>query len=125
MSYSEKLTALDGSTFEDPYWYRSVISSLRYLLFTCLDISFDVNRVCPYMHCPRIPHWIDVKDILRYLNNTLHLGLFFSSISSNKLITFSDTNWAGCPDNRRSTSDFCLYFGNHLISWWSKKQPYG
>ncbi|XP_041009156.1 uncharacterized mitochondrial protein AtMg00810-like [Juglans microcarpa x Juglans regia] len=123
MSSSEKLTVLDGCTYEDPQWYRSVVGSLQYLAFTRLDISFAVNRVCQFMHNPRLPHWSAVKRILRYLNNTRQLGLSFSSSSSIKLTAFSDADWAGCPDDRRSTGGFCIYLGNHLISWGSKKQP--
>ncbi|KAF5442297.1 hypothetical protein F2P56_034969 [Juglans regia] len=63
-----KLTALDGPTFDDPHWYRSVVGNLQYLAFTRPDISFAVNHVCQYMHSPRLPHWKAVKRILRYLN---------------------------------------------------------
>lgn len=95
----------------------------QYLVFTRPDISYAVNLVCQYMHCPRLPHWTIVKCILHYLNHICHLGLFFSSSSSTKLTTFSDIDWARCTDDKRSTGGFYLYFGNYLISWGSKKQP--
>ncbi|KAF5470864.1 hypothetical protein F2P56_011352 [Juglans regia] len=123
MASSTRLTALEGSSFEDPQLYRSVVGSLQYLSFTRPDISFAVNRVCQYMHHPRLPHWQAVKRILRYLNNTRSFGLQFSSSSSISLAAFSDADWAGCPDDHRSTDGFCIYFGSHLISWGSKKQP--
>ncbi|KAF5446008.1 hypothetical protein F2P56_031673, partial [Juglans regia] len=123
MSTSAKISALDGSSFEDPQLYRSVVGSLQYLSFTRPDISFAVNKVCQYMHSPRQSHWQAVKRILCYLKLTISLGLFFSSVSSLKLTAFSDADWAGFPDDRKSTGGFCVYFGSHLVSWGSKKQP--
>ncbi|KAF5470623.1 hypothetical protein F2P56_011125 [Juglans regia] len=123
MSTSVKLTALDGCSFEDPSLYRSVVGSLQYLAFTRPDISYAVNCVCQYMHSPRLPHWQAVKRILRYLHHTKSLGLHFTSSSQHTLSAFYDADWVGCPDDRRSISGFCVYFGSHLISWGSKKQP--
>ncbi|KAF5465898.1 hypothetical protein F2P56_015863 [Juglans regia] len=75
------------------------------------------------MHNPRLPHWKAVKHILRYLKHTCHFGLHFSASFTFTLSAFSDADWAGCPDDRKSTGGYCVYFGNHLISWGSKKQP--
>ncbi|KAF5464008.1 hypothetical protein F2P56_014124 [Juglans regia] len=122
MASSTRLTAVDGPSFEDPQLYRSVVGSLQYLSFTRPDISFAVNRVCQFMHCPRLIHWQAVKRILRYLRLTSTFGLHLSPISSFKITTFSDADWAGCPDDRKSTGGFCIFFGSHLISWGSKKQ---
>ncbi|KAF5447193.1 hypothetical protein F2P56_032762, partial [Juglans regia] len=123
MASSTRLTAVDGPSFEDPQLYRSVVGSLQYLSFTRPDISFAVNRVCQFMHCPRLIHWQAVKRILRYLRLTSTFGLHLSPISSFKITAFSDADWAGCPDDRKSTGGFCIFFGSHLISWGSKKQP--
>lgn len=121
MSSSVKLTVLEGPSYEDPQYYRSIVGSLQYTAFTQPDISFAVNKVCQYMHYPRLPHGQAVKRILRYLNLTQHFGLFFIPSFELKLNAFSDANWAGCLDDRKSTGDFCIYFGFYLISWGSKK----
>ncbi|XP_042983205.1 uncharacterized mitochondrial protein AtMg00810-like [Carya illinoinensis] len=123
MSVSSKISAFDGSSFEDPHLYRSVVGSLQYLSFTRPDISFAVNKVCQYMHNPKIPHWQAVKRILRYLKLTSNFGLYFSKSSPLTLSAFSDADWAGCPDDRKSIGGFCIFFGNNLVSWGSKKQP--
>lgn len=60
--------------------YYSVVGSLQYMAFTRPNISFAVNHVCQYIRCPRLPHWITVKYILRYLNHTRHFGLIFQLI---------------------------------------------
>ena len=77
------------------------------------------------MHDPREPHLLFLKRILRYLKGTLDLGLTLHISSSPKLIAYSDADWAGCPDTRRSTSGFCMFFGDNLISWSSRRQTTG
>lgn len=74
------------------------------------------------MHCSRFPHWVAVKFILCYLNNTRHLAFYFSAKSSHHVSIFSNADWIGCSNDRRSTGWFCVYFGSHLILWDSKKQ---
>lgn len=123
MFHSTKLTILDGSSFEDSHLYHSTVGSLQYLVFIRLDISFTVNRVCQYMHFPWLSHWQAVKRILRYLNHTQNYRLHFSPKSSFHLNALFDTDWAGCPDDRRSNGGFCIFFGHHLIFWSFKKQP--
>ncbi|KAB1227925.1 Retrovirus-related Pol polyprotein from transposon TNT 1-94 [Morella rubra] len=123
MATTAPLSARDGTAFEDPTLYRSVVGSLQYLSFTRPDLSYAVNRVCQYMHAPRTPHWQAVKRILRYLRFSAHFGLFYSRSSSRVLSAYSDADWAGCPDDRRSTGGSCVFFGSHLITWSSRKQP--
>ena len=61
--------------------------------------------------------------ILRYLKQAPGLGLFFAANSSLQLKAFSDSDWAGRLDTRRSITGFSVYLGNSLVSWRSKKQP--
>ena len=74
------------------------------------------------MAAPRSPHYVVVLRILRYLKGTIFDGFHFSSHSSLTLRTYSDTDWAGDPTNRRSTTGYCFLLGDSLISWRSKKQ---
>ena len=74
-----------------------------------------------YSKCdPREPHLLLIKRILRYLKGTLDLGLILYSSPSHNLVAYSDADWAGCPDNRRSTSGFCVFLGDNLVSWSSR-----
>ncbi|PHT91035.1 hypothetical protein T459_06148 [Capsicum annuum] len=74
------------------------------------------------MHCAREVHWQAVKRLLRYIRATTNIGLFISK-NTLQLQCFSDSDWAGCPDDRCSTNGYLVYLGNNLISWSSKKQP--
>lgn len=117
----KRFSITDGDPLPDATEYRSVVGALQYLTLTRPDIAFAVNQVCQFMHRPTTVHWIAVKRILRYLNGTISYGLFYRP-SSLHLIAYSDADYAGDPDDRRSTGGYCIFLGNNLISWSSKKQ---
>ncbi|GJR76321.1 ribonuclease H-like domain-containing protein [Tanacetum coccineum] len=113
----------DGDPIFDPTLYRSLAGSLQYLTFTRPDISYAVQQVCLYMHDPWEPHFLALKRILRYAHGTLNYGLQLFSSSSTDLVAYSDADWVGCPTTCRSSSGYCIFLGNNLLSWSSKRQP--
>lgn len=119
---SASLSLNDGSTNCDATLYRKVVGSLQYLSLTRLDIAFTFNKLSQFMHKPTENHWTSVKRVLRYLKGTISHGLFLPRCSSLQLRAFSDTDWAGDPDDRSSTSAFVIYLGDYLVSWKSAKQ---
>lgn len=122
---AEKLSLNDGDPLspEDTTRYRSVVGALQYLSFTRPDISFAVNRVCQYLAAPTTTHWVAVKRILLYLHATADQGLCINKSGSLLLTGFSDADWAGNPDDRRSTGGYAIYLGSNLVSWSSRKHP--
>ncbi|GJY70572.1 ribonuclease H-like domain-containing protein [Tanacetum coccineum] len=112
----------DGEPVFDPTLYWSLAGSLQYLTFTRPKISYAEQQVCLYMHDPRKRHFSALKRILRYVRGTLGYGLQFSS-STTSLVAYSDADWTSCPTTRRSTSGFCVFLRNNLLSWSSKCQP--
>lgn len=85
-------------------------------------MSYSVNKVCQYLHAPTSVHWASVKRILRYVKGTTKLGITFQPSSSTLLSAFSDADWAGCLDDRRSTGGFAVFVGPNLVSWSARKQ---
>jgi hypothetical protein len=73
------------------------------------------------MHDPQEAHFQLVKQIVRYVKGTSHLGLQLYTVSSSELVAYSDVDWAGCPDARKSTFGFCVFLGTNLVSWYSKR----
>nr|XP_020150129.1 uncharacterized mitochondrial protein AtMg00810-like [Aegilops tauschii subsp. strangulata] len=118
-----KVSALEGSPAPDAAFYRSIVGALQYLTLTRPDLQYAVQQVCLHMRSPRDSHWTLVKRILRYIRGTMNLGLTLTASSSIDMVAYSDADWAGCPDTRRSTSGYCVYLGPSLISCSSKRQP--
>lgn len=109
--------------YSNPTLYRSIVGGLQYLTITRPDISYSVNYVCQQMAKPSIEHFQDVKRTLRYVRGTTTQGIQIFSSGSPTLSALFDSDWAGCPSTRRSTTDFCTFLGNTCISWSAKKQP--
>jgi histone deacetylase 1/2 len=124
MSTTDKLSINDGDPLgpKDETEYRSIVGALQYLTLTRPDISFVVNKVCQFLHKPSKNHWSAVKHILRYLQHTIEVGLRLHKSPSTLVSAFSDADWAGCSDDRRSTGGFAVFLGSNLISWSARKQ---
>ncbi|CAM8909775.1 unnamed protein product [Rhodiola kirilowii] len=93
----KRLSIYDGDPLPEPTQFRSIVGALQYLTLTRPDIAFAVNQ------------------------GTITYGLLYTP-SSLSLTAYSDADYAGDLDDRRSTGGYCLYLGSNLISWSSKKQ---
>lgn len=74
------------------------------------------------MHNPTTVHYQAAKRVLRYLAGSKEQGILLASSSAAKLQAYCDSDWAGCPNSRRSTSGFCIMLGQSPIAWKYKKQ---
>ncbi|GJT95022.1 ribonuclease H-like domain-containing protein [Tanacetum coccineum] len=74
------------------------------------------------LHDPREPHFAALKRIMRYVQGTLELGLQLYASTTTSLVGYTDADWAGCPFTRRSTSGYCVFLGDNLLSWSAKRQ---
>jgi hypothetical protein len=103
--------------------YRSAVGSLIYLVTgTRPDIAVAVSEVSRFLENPGQQHWKAVKRILRYLKFTLDMSLRCNP-NSMELTGFSDADWAGDLDSRRSTTGYLFKFGDFPVCWKSKRQP--
>jgi hypothetical protein len=121
---NSKLSMLERDLLgpDDATKYRSMVGALQYLTLTRPDISFLVNKVCQYLHSPTTVHLMAVGRIPRFLKHTIDTGLHICRSPSTMVSAFSDTDWAGCSDDRKSTGGFAVFLGPNLISWCAKKQ---
>ena len=119
LATSESLSRHSGALLgrDDSFRYRSVVGALQYLTLTRPDISFAVNKVCQFLSQPTEDHWEAVKRILRYVKGTLDMGLRIRKSRFTGVSIFTDADWAGCVDDRRSTGGFAIFVGPNLVSW--------
>jgi histone deacetylase 1/2 len=124
MATAEKLSITDGEALgsEDATRFRSLVGALQYLTLRRPDISYAVNKVCQFLHAPTSVHWSVVKRILRYVRGTIKYGLKIRKSRSMLVSAFSDADWAGDVDDRRSTGGFAVFLGKNLVSSMARKQ---
>ncbi|KAL5567808.1 hypothetical protein UlMin_024383 [Ulmus minor] len=137
MEANLRLSLEEGELIDNPSSYRRMIGKLLYLTITRPYISFSVNRLSQFLANTRAPHLKAAQRVLQYIKQSSGQGLFFptsnvqlrafaeanfQNIPKVQFKVFADADWATCPDTRRSISGFCVFLGDSLISWKSKKQ---
>jgi histone deacetylase 1/2 len=124
MSSTTRLFSTDSALLGDAEatTYRSIVGGLQYLTLTRPDICFAVNRVCQFLHSPTEDHWAVVKRIIQYIQHTRSHGLFLHPSSSGMLSVYSDADWVGDVEDRRSTGGYALFYGGNLIAQSARKQ---
>jgi hypothetical protein len=103
--------------------YKSAVGSLMYaMLGTRPDISFAVGVVSRFSSNPTIHHWKAVKRIFRYLKGTISHGIEYER-DGKALVGYSDADWAGDTNDRKSTTGYTFILAGGAVTWSSKKQP--
>ncbi|GAU35284.1 hypothetical protein TSUD_274860 [Trifolium subterraneum] len=122
MDPSHRLHHDDSTPHENITEYRALVGKLLYLTSTRPDIAFPVQQLSQFLDAPTSLHFKAAHKVLRYLKGNPGTGLFFPRNSSLQLSGFSDADWGGCPDSRKSITGYCFFIGQSLICWKSKKQ---
>ena len=99
----------EGDLFEDPERNKRLVGKLNYLTITRPDIAYSVSVLSQYMSSPTVSHWATVEHILCYLKESHGRGILYKKHGHTGIECFSDTNWAGSKEDRRSTSGYCLF----------------
>lgn len=123
METGTKLSRFGGGDRVDASLYRSLVGCLRYLTCTRPDIAYSVGVISRFMEEPRQSHWKAVKRILRYIQGTKTVGLLYKRSDELKLVGYSDSDWCGDVDDRKSTTGYVFCLGSAAFTWLSKKQP--
>jgi hypothetical protein len=111
-----------GGKSVDQKAYQSMIGSLLYLCASRPDIMLSVCMCARFQFDPRECHLVAVKRILRYLVATPCFGIWYPKGSTFDLSGYSDSDYAGCKVDRKSTSGTCHFLERSLVSWSSEKQ---
>ena len=101
-----------------------MIGSLLYLTASRPDIMFVTCLCARFQANPKESHLMAVKRIFRYFKGTPNLGLWYPKGTGFEVVGYTNADFAGCRIDRKSTSGSCQFFGQRLVSWYSKKQQY-
>ncbi|KAJ8650933.1 hypothetical protein MRB53_003956 [Persea americana] len=107
----------------DSTMYMQMVGSLMYLTSTRPDIMFVVSLLSRYLAHPTALHLQAVKRVLRYIKGTLTYGIFYKKGGNKELLAYTDSDYAGDLEDRKSTSGFSFLLSSGAVSWSSKKQP--
>ena len=117
MAMNEKLSKDDGQNKVDATVYRSLVGSLIYLTNSRPDIVHAVSIVSRFMSNPSKAHFAAAKRILRYVKGTKDFGILYEADRDFNLTGYTDSDWAGITDDRKSTSGYVFLLGKKAISW--------
>jgi hypothetical protein len=112
----------EGGKLVDQKLYHSMISSILYLTASRPDIMFSVCMCARFQANPKESHLNALKRILKYLKYTPSIGLWYPHGVCFEFLGYSDSDFAGCRVDRKSTSGGCHLLGRSLVAWSSKKQ---
>lgn len=120
---NQKLTKCDEAIDDERFPYRQLIGSLMYLATaTRPDICYALGMVSRYMEHPKAIHVNAAKRIIRYIKGTLDHGILYNNSNAYCLNGFSDSDYAGNLDTRRSTTGYAFFIDTGIISWCSQGQ---
>ena len=112
----------DGVAIDESY-YKKIVGSLMYLTTIHPDLVYNVSLISRYMAKPTKLHLQAAKRILRYLKGTFDYGIMYKKVSSNDMVAYTDSDYAGDLDDRKSTYSYVFLLSSGVVSWLSKKQP--
>lgn len=104
-------------------FYKQLVGSLMYLTATRPDIMYAVSLISRYMSKPTELHLLAAKRVLRYLQGTTNFGILYKKGGNKELIGFTDSDYAGSVEDRKSTSGYVFILSDAAVAWSSRKQP--
>ena len=120
---SFKLMKDEGGVKVDNTYYKQIVGSLMYLIATRPDMMFVVSLISRYMENPTELHLLAAKRVLRYLKGTTEFGIFYKKRGDDELAAYTDSDYAGDLEDRKSTSGYVFLLSSRVVSWSTRKQP--
>lgn len=111
-----------GESFPDQERYRRLVGRLNYLTIMGPNILFVVSFVNQFLNSACDCHWNGKVGILGYIKWSPERGIVYKDRGHSDISEYTYTDWVGCPNDRQSTSGYCILTRGNLISWKSKKQ---
>ncbi|XP_018627873.1 uncharacterized mitochondrial protein AtMg00810-like [Nicotiana tomentosiformis] len=121
VDYDAHVGGITDPVLPDATPYQKLIGKLLYLTITRPDISFVVQVLSQFMQQPKASHWEAALRLVRYLKGSPGQGIFLKNNPCTQLTVFCDSDWAACPNIRRSVTGYIVKLGDSIISWKSKK----
>jgi hypothetical protein len=119
-----RLSREGDDVMQDNALYAEVLGMLMYLANgTRPDLSFAVGALARFMAAPRQEHWRRLIGVVRYVKGTVNYGIKFDGNALGQLVGYSDADFGGDPDKRRSTTGYVFMLAGGAVSWASKLQP--
>ena len=120
---SKLVKATDDDDCIDQKKYQSAIGSLMYLSVSSRpDISYAVSSLAQFSSHPTKEHWTALKRLLRYLKGTPNHGILYTKDGANTCTGYTDADWGGDVNDRKSTSGYLFLLSGGAVSWKSQKQ---
>ncbi|XP_070014794.1 secreted RxLR effector protein 161-like [Nicotiana sylvestris] len=122
VDYDKHVGITEDAELGDITAYQKLIGKLLYLTITRPDLCFVVQVLSQFMQNPKQSHLNAAMRIIRYIKGSQGLGIFLKKGETHTLTAYYDSDWAACPNTRRSITGYVVKLGNSLLSWKSKKQ---
>ena len=103
--------------------FRGLAARSNYLAADRPDCAFLAKEICRWMSAPTELGLQSLQRLARYLVGRPRLVWHYNWQDTRHFDVYSDTDWAGCPKTRKSTTGGCVMLGTHLIKSWSSTQP--
>ena len=118
-----KLYSVDETKEVNGTLYQQLVERLNFLTTTRPNIAYSMSILSQFMPKPLESHWVAAKKVLRYLKGTVNFGIMYTDNCDVELTSYSNSDWDGNRDDRKSTSRYAFNIGTRVVSWSSKKQP--
>ncbi|XP_047256028.1 uncharacterized mitochondrial protein AtMg00240-like [Capsicum annuum] len=115
IEYDQAIGEQDDEFLSNVSPYQRLIGKLMYATITKPVINFVVQTLSQFMQHPKKSHWEAATRMVRYLKGSFGQGVWFKTEPSTTLTCWCDSDWATCPNTRRSVTGYTIHFGESLI----------